>query len=86
MKVASRKYSDINEPTAFFELSTSAGSGAHPTPHLFQKLDGNGTALEGGEHNKQKVSNKICFEMNQQELKDTIAQLSSVHKAVQELS
>lgn len=83
MKVASRKYSDINEPTAFFELSTSGSGRALPNPHLFQKLDGN----KGSGDNKSKgkaVANKICFEMNQQELKETIAKLATVHKAIEE--
>ena len=86
MKVASRKYSDINEPTAFFEVITSGGSRAHPNPHLFQKLDGNGTISEGRNGHGKSSSSKICFEMNQQELKDTIAQLALVHKAVEEVN
>jgi len=77
MKIASNKYSNINEPTAFFELSTSSKSNQMTTSHLFDVLDA------GSDRIYEKGSEKICFEMNQGELKDMILELGKVHKALQ---
>ena len=81
MKVASRKYSDINEPTAFFELSTSGSGREHPNPHIFQKLDGDRGLTNSA--NSKATAHKIYFEMNQHELKETIATLATVHQAIE---
>ena len=85
MKVASSKYSDINEPTGFFELSTvGPGSGA-PRPHLFAKLDASsGSKSSSNENSGKGKQNKICFEMNHQELKDTLGKLAEVHTAIEQ--
>jgi hypothetical protein len=82
MKVASSKYSDINEPTGFFELSTVGPGSGERRPHLFEKLDASsGSSNENSGKGKQ---NKICFEMNQQELKDTLGTLAGVHAAIEQ--
>ena len=77
MKIASSKYSDINEPTAFFELSTSGSHLRQATPHLFEQLEA------GVDRSKDKETEKICFEMNQGELKDMIMELGKVQKALE---
>jgi hypothetical protein len=77
MKIASSKYSDINEPTAFFELTTSGKRNKQATPHLFERLEA------GAEDKKDKEGDKICFEMNQGELKDMILELGKVKSAVE---
>ena len=64
-------------PSLLHHMCTSGKGNKQATPHLFEQLEA------GIDAEKDKEMDKICFEMNQGELKDIIMELGEVQKALE---
>ena len=82
MKCASKNQPQINEPTALFEFSTMVGH-RNQSQSVFDSRNNNDNK---NKNSNGKENDKICVEMNLEEVKHFISKLDEVHSAIEKFS